>query len=72
VLPVSKVGGHLAVSERRQLPQCEKSNGKLKSARDCCQKVNLDFRNAQNDLENLIPAIGEVNAYRSNLPYTEF
>ncbi len=73
VLPASKMGAHLACwgNERRQFPQCVKSNGKLKSGRDCCQKVNVDFRNAHNDLVNLTPAIGEVNADRSNLPYTE-
>ncbi|UUO25457.1 hypothetical protein FGD67_21240 [Colwellia sp. M166] len=73
VLPASKMGSHLACwgSERSQFPKCVKSNGKLKSGRDCCQKVNSDFRNAHNDLVNLTPAIGEVNADRSNLPYTE-
>jgi deoxyribonuclease-1 len=73
VLPASKMGSHLACwgSERNQFPQCVKSNGKLKSGRDCCQKVNLNFRNAHNDLVNLTPAIGEVNADRSNLPYSE-
>lgn len=71
VLPASKMGSHLACwgSERNQFPQCVKSNGKLKSGRDCCQKVNIDFHNAHNDLVNLTPAIGEVNADRSNLPY---
>jgi len=71
VLPASKMGNHLACwgSERKQFPQCVKSNGKLKSGRDCCQKVSLNFRNAHNDLVNLTPAIGEVNADRSNLPY---
>jgi deoxyribonuclease-1 len=67
------MGSHMACwgKERRQYPQCVKSNGKLKSGRDCCQKVNRDFRNAHNDLVNLTPAIGEVNADRSNLPYAE-
>ena len=67
------MGSHLACwgSERSQFPKCVKSNGKLKSGRDCCQKVNVNFRNAHNDLVNLTPAIGEVNADRSNLPYSE-
>lgn len=73
VLPASTMGNHLACwgSERNQFPQCVKSNGKLKSGRDCCQKVNRDFRNAHNDLVNLTPAIGEINADRSNLPYNK-
>ena len=64
VLPASKMGSHLACwgSERSQFPKCVKSNGKLKSGRDCCQKVNVNFRNAHNDLVNLTPAIGEVNS----------
>jgi deoxyribonuclease-1 len=73
VLPASTMGKQLACwgGERKKFPQCVKSNGKLKSGRDCCQKVNRDFRNAHNDLVNLTPAIGEVNADRSNLPYSE-
>lgn len=73
VLPARIMGKQLACwgSERKQFPQCVKSNGKLKSGRDCCQKVNRDFRNAHNDLVNLTPAICEVNADRSNLPYSE-
>lgn len=34
--------------------------------RDHCNNTDLDFRNAHNDLHNLIPVIGEVNANRSN------
>jgi len=73
VLPASKMGKHLACwgGDRHQFSQCVKSNGKLRSGRDCCQKVNRDFRNAHNDLVNLTPAVGEVNADRSNLPYAE-
>jgi deoxyribonuclease-1 len=73
VLPASIMGKNLACwsKERSQFPQCVKSNGKLKSGRACCQKVNRDFRNAHNDLVNLTPTIGEVNADRSNLPYAE-
>ena len=34
--------------------------------RDYCNKTDVDFRNAHNDLHNLIPVLGEVNADRSN------
>ena len=47
---------------------CEKA-GKKVSNRKCCQKTNLKFRHAEADMHNLQPAIGEVNARRSNYPY---
>lgn len=34
--------------------------------RDHCNKTDPSFRNAHNDLHNLMPVIGEVNADRSN------
>jgi deoxyribonuclease-1 len=71
VLPASLMGGHLSCwgSERGQFSQCVKSNGSLRSGRECCQKVNDTFRKAHNDLVNLTPAIGEVNGDRSNHRY---
>lgn len=39
------------------------------SGRDCCLTNNARFRKAHNDLVNLYPAIGELNAERSNLIY---
>ena len=41
------------------------------SARDCCLANDTRFRDAHNDLVNLVPAIGELNADRSNLLYGE-
>ena len=71
VLPASIMGSNLQCwgSERNQFSECVKSNGKLLSGRDCCQKVNPLFKDAHNDLVNLTPAIGEVNADRSNHRY---
>lgn len=62
VLPASLMGMHLQCwgSEHGQFSACIKTNGKLRSGRDCCQKVNNTFRQAHNDLVNLTPAIGEV------------
>ena len=40
-----------------------------KKNRDCCEKIDFAFRTAHNDLHNLTPAIGQINALRSNLPY---
>lgn len=39
------------------------------SARECCLEKDTRFKRAHNDLVNLIPAIGELNAARSNLIY---
>lgn len=73
VLPASIMGQHLTCwgAERGQFPQCVKSNGKLRSGRACCLKVNATFSKAHNDLVNLTPTVGEVNGDRSNLRYGE-
>lgn len=73
VLPASHMSKNLTCSgeERGQYEQCVKNNGKLRGRRDCCQRVNQDFRDAHNDMNNLTPAIGEVNANRSNHAYGE-
>jgi len=71
VLPASLMGQQLACwgSERRQYEQCVKSTGRLRSGRDCCLKVNDTYRRAHNDLVGLVPAVGELNADRSNYRY---
>jgi len=41
------------------------------SPRKYCQKHDNEFRNAHNDLVNLRPAVGQINANRSNKPFAE-
>ena len=41
------------------------------SARSYCQKTDSEYRNAHNDLVNLRPAVGAINAYRSNKPFSD-
>ena len=41
------------------------------SPRKYCQKHDVEFRNAHNDLVNLRPAVGQINAERSNKPFAE-
>lgn len=41
------------------------------SARKYCQKNDQEYRNAHNDLVNLRPAVGAINAARSNKPFAE-
>lgn len=52
--------------------QCAIEAKKLKqNARKFCQKHDANYRKAHNDLVNLFPAVGQVNADRSNKPYLE-
>ena len=46
--------------------KCVNSKGKSFKGRRCAEKVNKEYRFMQSDLYNLYPAIGSVNAMRSN------
>ena len=45
------------------------TNAGFKSSRQCCEQIDRYFETALNDLHNLAPAVGQVNAIRSNHPY---
>ena len=49
---------------------CVNSKGKAFKGRRCAEKVNTEYRFMQADLYNLYPAIGAVNALRSNYNFT--
>lgn len=49
-------------------PQCV-NKGKPFKGRRCAEKVNKDYRYMQADMYNLYPAIGSVNAMRSNMNF---
>lgn len=51
---------------------CVDKKGKFFKGRKCAEKVNKIFRLMQADMYNLVPAIGSVNAMRSNYNFTEF
>jgi deoxyribonuclease I len=51
---------------------CEKDNGKKYKGRDCCERVDPEFRKMYTYLHNLIPVIGEVNQARHNYRFGEF
>lgn len=51
-------------------PKCVDSKGKAFKGRNCASKVNKEYRYMQSDLYNLYPAIGAVNAVRSNYNFT--
>ena len=47
-------------------PLCVDKNGKTFKGRKCAEKINKEYRLMQSDMYNLYPAIGAVNATRSN------
>lgn len=51
-------------------PSCINSKGKPFKGRNCASKVNKEYRYMQSDLYNLYPAVGAVNAGRSNYNFT--
>jgi len=52
--------------------QCALDSKAVKdSTRKYCQKHDLDYKQAHNDLVNLYPAVGQVNADRSNKPFVD-
>jgi deoxyribonuclease-1 len=50
--------------------QCINSKGNTFKGRKCAEKVNNEYRYMQADMFNLYPAIGAVNALRSNYNFT--
>lgn len=46
--------------------ECRNNSGGTVSGRECCMRVDDDFVTAHNDLHNLYPAVGHINAERSN------
>jgi deoxyribonuclease-1 len=53
-----------------KLRQCAVTAKKVgESARDYCQKHDDNYKQAHNDLVNLQPAVGQINADRSNKPF---
>lgn len=58
------------IAEWHDGPSCwVKDEATCGGARDCCQANDPRFKRAHNDLVNLSPAIGELNAIRSDLTY---
>ncbi|WP_414811592.1 endonuclease [Photobacterium profundum] len=50
--------------------QCVNNKGKAYKGRRCANKASKEYRLMQSDLYNLFPAIGSVNAARSNYNFT--
>lgn len=62
--------GRAFVEWRDGSPECVNKNGKPFKGRRCAEKVNMEYRHMQADMYNLFPAIGAVNAVRSNKQYS--
>ena len=58
--------GRIFSEWREGSPACVDSKGNLFKGRKCAGKANLDYRYMEADMHNLAPAIGAVNAARSN------
>jgi len=68
VVPAENFGRQLSCW-RDGASECVDSKGKSFKGRKCCEKVSREFRIMQADMHNLQPAIGELNADRSNYRY---
>lgn len=62
--------GQTFVEWRGGDPGCIDSKGKSFKGRNCARKMNKEFRYMEADLYNLYPAIGAVNAFRSNYNFS--
>jgi deoxyribonuclease-1 len=70
IMPANLIGGHLDQWKNyKNYPACKKSNGKFLNGRDCAYKLVPEFKRAHDDLNNLTPAVGELNGDRSNFNY---
>lgn len=69
VLPAENFGRTFS-EWRNGHSQCVNNKGKSFKGRKCAEKVNIEYRFMQADMFNLYPAIGAVNALRSNYNFT--
>ncbi len=65
VVPASAFGRNFAVWKDGH-PECLSSKGKPYKGRRCAEKISDAFQHMEADLYNLQPAVGEVNADRSD------
>ena len=70
LVPVENFGRSF-VEWREGHPDCLDGQGRRYRGRKCAGRVNETFRLMEADLYNLYPAVGSVNALRSNLNFQE-
>lgn len=49
--------------------ECVSSKGKPFKGRNCARKMAVKFRYMESDMYNLVPAVGKINALRSNYSF---
>ena len=64
--------GRTFVEWREGHSQCISKKGKSFKGRKCASKLNTEYRYMQSDMYNLFPAIGAVNAMRSNYNFVAY
>jgi deoxyribonuclease-1 len=69
IVPAENFGRNF-VAWREGDKSCVNSKGKTFKGRRCAEKVDQQYRLMQSDMYNLYPAIGAVNAARSNYNFT--
>ena len=70
IVTASRMGkGRKCWEQRTSFPACQYASGRWKSSRECCRVVDPEFKAMEADMHNLWPAVGELNADRSD---TEF
>ena len=67
VFPASQFGNFRRCwRQPERFDACRDGSGNTVPGRECCMRVDETFVTAHNDLHNLYPAVGHVNARRSN------
>jgi len=67
LFPAAKFGNYRSCwRQPKAFPECREANGSVLSGRACCLRADPIFIAAHNDLHNLVPALGLVNAHRSD------
>ena len=57
---------------REGSPSCVTARGERFKGRKCAEAASREYRLMQADMHNLFPAVGSVNALRSNFRFTQF
>ncbi|EGV18975.1 endonuclease [Thiocapsa marina] len=72
VFPASQFGNFRRCwREPAAFSKCRGDDGNTLSGRACCERVDPTFVTAHNDLHNLVPAVGAINAARSDFNWSE-
>jgi len=68
IVPASEFGKNLKEWKEGH-PDCTNKKGNPFKGRNCASKMNKQFQLMQADMYNLVPAIGEINADRTDFKY---